>query len=64
MVVILTIELFGFMDLYGQNFVRRLVNMYRRRDELTYKSKLNPFCRRVKNMLDEDGEKKNLLNKC
>lgn len=54
MVFILTIEMFGFMDLYGQNFVRRIINMYRRRDELTYKKKLKPFCQRVERMLSQD----------
>ena len=42
------------MDLYGQNFVRRLINMYRRTDSLTYYKKLKPFCESVKKMLNKD----------
>lgn len=44
----------GIMDLYGQNFVRRMINMYRRRDSLTYGKKLKPFCKPVKKMLDQE----------
>jgi hypothetical protein len=48
----------GIMDLYGQNFVRRLINMYRRTDSLTYEKKLKPFCEPVKKMLDRDDIEK------
>ena len=51
--VMLAIDLSGVMDLYGQNFVRRMINMYRRRDPMTYYKKLKPFCKRVQSMLDE-----------
>jgi cytochrome b subunit of formate dehydrogenase len=44
----------GIMDLYGQNFCRRLINMYRRRDKLTYEKKLKPFCEPVKKILDSE----------
>lgn len=44
----------GVMDLYEQNFVRRIMNMYRRTDSLTYYKKLNPFCEPVKQMLNKD----------
>lgn len=48
----------GIMDLFGQNFVRRLINMYRRLDPLVYGSKLKPFCKPVKKILSkEDVEK-------
>jgi hypothetical protein len=50
------------MTLYDQNFVRRMVNMYRRRDPLTYQSKLKPFCEPSKKMLDEDDIKKLVLH--
>jgi len=48
----------GIMDLYGQNFVRRLINLYRRTDSLTYYKILKPFCESVKKMLDSDDIKK------
>ena len=38
------LDYLGTMDLYEQNFVRRLINMARRRDPLTYQKKLKPFC--------------------
>ena len=48
----------GVMDLYGQNFFRRMINMFRRTDSLTYYKKLKPFCEPVKKMLSkEDIEK-------
>jgi len=33
----------GFMDLYGENIIRRCMHMLKRRDELSYKSKLDPY---------------------
>jgi hypothetical protein len=48
----------GVMDLYDQNFCRRFINMYRRKDELTYQKKLKPFCEPVKKMLNKDDIKK------
>jgi hypothetical protein len=48
----------GIMDLYGQNFCRRLLNMYRRTDSMTYNNKLKPFCEKVKKMLNEEDIKK------
>jgi len=48
----------GVMNLYGQNFYRRLMNMYRRTDSLTYSKKLKPFCQPVKKMLNEEDIKK------
>lgn len=52
------IDYSGFMNLYGQNFCRRLINMYRRRDSLTYQNKLKPFCKSVKNILNNEDIKK------
>jgi hypothetical protein len=46
------------MDLYGQNFVRRFINMYRRLDSLTYQTKLKPFCESSKKMLNNEDVKK------
>jgi hypothetical protein len=48
----------GVMELYGQNFFRRMINMYRRRDSLTYYKKLKPFCEPVKKMLNKEDVKK------
>jgi hypothetical protein len=44
----------GLMNLYGENFCRRLINMYRRTDRFTYYSKLNPFCESVKHVLNKE----------
>jgi len=46
------IDYSGIMNLYDQNYVRRVINMYRRRDPLTYKNKLRPFCEPAKKMLN------------
>ena len=46
------------MDLYGENFVRRCINMARRRDPATYKNKLKPFCEASKKMLNQEDIKK------
>jgi hypothetical protein len=46
------------MDLYEQNFVRRLINMARRRDPLTYQKKLKPFCIQKKKILNSEDIKK------
>jgi hypothetical protein len=51
--VIFVVDLFGFMNLYGQNLVRRMINMYRRRDYLTYYKKLNPYCKAYRHMIDK-----------
>lgn len=44
----------GAMNLYGQNFCRRLINMYRRTDSLSYYKKLKPFCKPVKKILSNE----------
>jgi hypothetical protein len=48
----------GIMDLYGQNFCRRMINMYRRTDSLTYYKKLKPFCEPVKKLLSKEDIQK------
>ena len=58
MLVILIIEAVGFMELYDQSFPRRIINMYRRRDYLSYMKKLDPFCERVQYMLNENDVKR------
>ena len=45
------------MNLYGQNFVRRWINMLRRRDYYTYKDYLKPFCEHTPKFLDENDVK-------
>jgi len=52
------IDYSGAMDLYGQNFVRRMINMLRRTDSLTYFKKLKPFCEPVKKMLNKEDIKR------
>lgn len=56
--ILFLIDYSGIMDLYGQNMIRRLLNMFRRRDELTYQSRLNPFCKSVKKVLNTEDVKK------
>ena len=51
---LLVLDISGVMNLYDQNYVRRIINMYRRRDPLSYRKKLKPFCRRVQQMLSDD----------
>jgi hypothetical protein len=48
------LDYYGFMELYGQNFVRRMMNMYRRTDSLAYYKKLDPFCEPVQKMLTKE----------
>lgn len=43
----------GLMNLYNENYLRRIINMYRRTDYLSYKAKLNPFCKHVSKILDQ-----------
>ena len=52
--MLFVIDYSGVMDLWGQSYIRRMINMYRRRDPLTYKDKLNPFCEKVHKMLTDD----------
>jgi len=53
-VLMFSLDYSGAIDLYGQNFIRRLINMYRRKDELTYKNKLKPFCEPSPKMLTKE----------
>jgi len=52
------IDYSGVMDLYGQNFCRRLINMLRRRDDLSYEKKLKPFCEPVNKFLSSEDVKR------
>lgn len=42
----------GITNLYGQNIIRRWINMYRRIDPINYKMKLSPFCTKYDRMLN------------
>ena len=53
------VDMSGVMNLYEENYVRRIINMYRRRDPLSYQKMLNPFAKPIKQMLNEE-EVKNL----
>ena len=57
-VLLFLLDYSGVMELYDQNFVRRIINMYRRTDSLSYYKKLNPFCEPVKKMLDLEDIRK------
>ena len=56
--ILFIIDYTGKMDLSGQNYIRRAINMYRRRDSLTYGKKLDPFCKSVVKILNEEDIKK------
>ena len=56
-ILLFLIDYSGQMDLYEQNFMRRVINMHRRRDPLTYKNKLKPFCEPVKMLNKKDINK-------
>jgi hypothetical protein len=56
--LLFSLDYSGIMDLYGQNFVRRILNMYRRTDSLSYYKKLKPFCKPVKKMLTKEDIQK------
>jgi hypothetical protein len=49
--LLFTIDYLGIMDLYGQNILRRCINMRRRIDPLCYEKKLKPFCKKYEKML-------------
>ena len=57
-ILLFCLDYSGVMDLYGQNFVRRLINMYRRTDELAYQKKLKPFCHPLPKMLTPEDIQK------
>jgi len=57
-VLLFGLDYLGVMDLYGQNIVRRITNMYKRLDPLNYEKKLKPFCVKSEKMLDREDIKK------
>ena len=48
----------GGMELYGQNIIRRCINMLKRIDPLNYYKKLKPYCVKYDKMLNDDDIKK------
>ena len=48
------IDYTGMMNLYGQNIIRRVINMRRRIDKLNYEKRLRPFCKKYVKMLDKN----------
>lgn len=52
--LLFTIDYLGFMDLYDQNIIRRVINMRRRIDPLSYTKKIKPFCKKYEKMLDKN----------
>lgn len=56
--LLFTVDYSGIMELYGQNFVRRCINMFKRVDPLNYSKKLKPFCKKFDKMLDDYDIKK------
>ncbi|VVU95451.1 hypothetical protein CPAV1605_1202 [seawater metagenome] len=54
LVILFIIDYSGCINLYGQNIIRRCINMYRRLDPLNYKNKLKPFCKKYDKILDEN----------
>lgn len=48
-------DISGIMNLWGENYIRRLLNMYRRRDPLVYENILDPYCEKyIRIINDED----------
>tara|TARA_Y200000002_G_scaffold380122_1_gene390892 strand:- start:1227 stop:2309 length:1083 start_codon:yes stop_codon:yes gene_type:complete len=43
-IILFVVDYSGLMDLYGENISRRMFNMYKRTDPLSYSKILNPYC--------------------
>lgn len=52
--LLFAIDYLGVMDLYGQNMIRRVINMRRRIDPLNYEKKLKPFCKKYEKILNKN----------
>lgn len=48
----------GVMNLWGESFVRRVINMHRRRDPLSYEKILDPYCKKYEKIIDDDDIQK------
>ena len=53
LLLLFVLDMSGLINLYGENFVRRIINMFRRRDELSYIKKLKPYCQKYIKILDD-----------
>jgi hypothetical protein len=53
-VILFIIDFSGIINLYGQNVIRRCINMFRRIDPLNYENKLKPFCKKYDKILDNN----------
>ena len=51
--VLFIIDCSGIMNLWGENYVRRLINMYRRRDPLVYENILDPWCVKYSQIIND-----------
>lgn len=40
------------LNIYGENVIRRIIHMFRRRDPLSYKKFLQPFCKKVPEIIN------------
>lgn len=56
--LLFTIDYSGVMDFYGQNIIRRCINMLKRVDPLSYYKKLKPWCVKYDKMLNDEDIKK------
>ena len=57
-ILLFIIDYLGIMNLFGENYMRRLINMCRRKDPLTYEKKLKPFCQKYEKMVSNDDIRK------
>lgn len=49
------VDMTRILDIYDENFIRRVIHMIRRRDYLTYEKILDPYCEKISNMIDESS---------
>merc|ERR1711998_575662 len=51
--LLFVIDISGILNLYNQNIVRRVINMYRRLDFINFKKYLKPYSYKYKNILNK-----------
>lgn len=54
-IILFIVDMSRILDIYDENFIRRIIHMIRRRDFLTYQKILDPYCEKVPKMLDESS---------
>ena len=52
-ILLFAIDYSGITNLWEESYIRRLINMYRRRDPLTYEKRLDPYCEKYPKMISE-----------